>query len=103
MRLIGKLRLASYWKKHRDAKQWLEHWCAVVEAAEWKHLPDARETFPHADGGVKVGSGGTVTVFNVCGNKHRLVTAIKYEIGAVFILRIMTHAEYGRERWKESL
>ncbi len=61
-----------------------------------------RISFPHADA-VRVGSGNSVTVFKVAGNKYRLVTAIHYNRQIVYTLRLMAHAEYSREKWKEQL
>jgi mRNA interferase HigB len=58
--------------------------------------------FPHADA-VRVASDHEVTVFNVGGNKFRLVTAIHYSAQRVYVLRLMTHAEYSRDSWKETL
>ena len=42
-------------------------------------------------------------VFNVGGNKYRLIVAIHYNVGLVFVLRTLTHAEYSKGTWKESL
>jgi mRNA interferase HigB len=57
---------------------------------------------PHADA-VKATSGNDLVVFNPCGNKYRLVTAIHFNRRKLYILRFMTHAEYNKERWKEQL
>jgi mRNA-degrading endonuclease HigB of HigAB toxin-antitoxin module len=57
--------------------------------------------FPHADQ-VKVSSGRTVTVFNLT-NAYRLVTAIHYNPQCVYILHVLTHAEYDRNGWKATL
>lgn len=43
---------------------------------------------------------GNCVVFNIGGNRFRLVTRILYPSQKVFILRVMTHAEYDNERWK---
>lgn len=61
-----------------------------------------RAVFPSADP-VKVSSGKTVHVFNVKGNAYRLVTAIHYNRGKIFVLQFLTHADYSKDRWKESL
>jgi mRNA interferase HigB len=58
--------------------------------------------FPAADQ-VRVASGNPVVVFNVCGNTYRLICAIHYDTGKVFLLRFLTHAEYDKERWKGEL
>lgn len=44
-----------------------------------------------------------MTVFDIGGNKYRLVTAIHYNRQLIYVLRIMTHAEYDKEKWKEQL
>jgi mRNA interferase HigB len=42
-------------------------------------------------------------VFNICGNAYRLICAIHYNTGKVFLLRFLTHAEYDKDRWKDEL
>ncbi len=61
-----------------------------------------RRDFPSADG-VPVGGGEMVIVFNIGGNKYRLVTAIHYNTGILYTLRVPTHADYNRGRWKHQL
>lgn len=74
----------------------------LTQGALWACLDDVRATFPHADL-VKVQSGRKVVVFNIAGNRFRLVTAIHFNLGKVFVLRFMSHADYSRDRWKEQL
>ena len=74
----------------------------IACGAQWKSLEDVRRTFPHADL-VQVGSGKSATVFNVCGNKHRMATAIHYNTGKIFVLELMSHAEYSKNQWKDRL
>jgi mRNA interferase HigB len=62
---------------------------------------DIRRTYPAADGGVRVASGGQVTVFNVSGNKYRLVVVVMFVGQTVVVLDVMTHAEYSRGQWKQ--
>lgn len=59
-------------------------------------------TYLSADG-VKVESGRDATVFNIRGNKYRLITAIHYNIQAIYVMRFLTHAEYSKNTWKDSL
>ena len=61
-----------------------------------------RRTYPSADA-VRVRSGRQVLVFNVCGNAYRLVVAAHFNRQIIYTLRWMTHAEYSKERWKETL
>jgi mRNA interferase HigB len=102
MWVVTKRRLLEYWTRHPDARNWLENWHKIACETRWKGFADVRRTFPHADM-VKVGSGNSVAVFNVCGNKHRMIAAIHYNSGKVFVLRLMPHAEYSRDQWKERL
>ena len=80
----------------------LDAWARLALSAAWKNLVDTRKTIPHADQ-VRVKSGRTVTVFNVCGNDFRLITAIHYDRLKVFILDFLTHAEYNKDTWKSRL
>jgi mRNA interferase HigB len=102
MWIVTKRRLREYGSQHPGVWGWLENWYNIACEATWKDLDDVRRTFPHADA-VKVGSGRSATVFNVCGNKHRMITAIRYNTSKVFVLDLMPHAEYSRGRWKERL
>ena len=74
----------------------------MVEAATWHNLKDVRQTFPHADL-VQVTSGRTVIVFNIGGNNYRLIVGISYPLQAVNVLTVLTHAEYDKEKWKQTL
>jgi mRNA interferase HigB len=74
----------------------------LAMAARWTSLQDVRATFSHADG-VTVKSGRTVVVFNIAGNKWRLITAIHYNRQLLFTLIVLTHAEYSRGKWKDML
>jgi mRNA interferase HigB len=102
MRLITWKRLEQWSTQYPDAGAWLSNWAATVQQATWAHLPDVRQAYPHADE-VLVKSGKPVTVFNVKGNRYRLITAIHYNTGTVFAMRLMTHADYSKDRWKEVL
>ena len=52
---------------------------------------------------VTVRSGRKVVIFKIGGNSYRLITAIHYNRGRLFVLRFMTHAEYSKERGKKEL
>ena len=100
MTVFGEKVLERYWKKHRDAQAWLKNWLALARAAQWENIEDVHLMDRDADGGVKVRSGGTVTVFNVRGNRHRLIVSIDYELQIVLIHECMTHAQYSKNLWK---
>ena len=100
MRVIKPATLRGYWARHRSARRSLEEWLVKAQAARWKSIEDVRRTYPHADA-ASVASGATVTIFNIKGNAFRLIAAIHYNTGIVFIRDFMTHAEYSKSKWKE--
>jgi mRNA interferase HigB len=100
VRIIKTTALRDYGRRFPKAANAVADWARLARAGEWRNLAEARRTFPHADA-VKVRSGRTVTVFNVCGNDFRLITAIHYDRRKVFILGFLTHAEYTRAFWKQ--
>jgi mRNA interferase HigB len=100
MRVITKRRLEQFYKEHNDAKTPLERWYLIVCKAKWKSFDDLKKIFSSADQ-VKVGSRNIVTVFNIAGNKYRLIAAIHYNAGRLYVLDIMTHEEYENDRWKD--
>ena len=58
------------------------------------------EIYPHADA-VDTPTSGTLTVFNICGNKYRLIVRIKYAWRLINIRCVLSHKEYDRNKWKE--
>lgn len=88
--------------EHASSEEVLRRWYKVVDKAYWKNWADVKATFPHADL-VRGYSGTTLVVFNVGGNAYRLVVRVLFEYGRVYIKRVMTHAEYSKDRWKETL
>ncbi len=103
MQVLNQKVLEKYWKKHANAKAWLRGWLRTVGSDEckWQSIPDVRKGYPAADGGVKVDSGGNVTVFDAGGNKHRPITSIVYAKQVVVIHEVMPHSEYTKDLWKE--
>ena len=102
MRLIKRNTLSEYARRFPKAATPLDDWARLALSAAWKNLVDTRKTFPHADQ-VKVKSGRTVAIFNVCGNDFRLITAIHYDRRKVFVLNFLTHAEYSKDTWRTRL
>lgn len=102
MRIITKRRILDYAKQHPNAAANLTAWITVASAAKWRSIADVRQVFPHADLAT-ARSSKNVTIFNIAGNHHRLITAIHYNTGSIFILKILTHAEYSKDRWKNDL
>lgn len=102
MRIITKRRILDYAKQHSNASANLSAWFTVASAAKWQSITDVRKVFPQADLAT-VGSSKTVTIFNIAGNHHCLITAIHYNTRGIFILKILTHADYSKDRWKNDL
>ena len=102
MRIITRKRLREFAKRYPDAAEPLEKWEQLVSEAEWESLQDVRDVFRHADG-VTVASAKIVTVFNIGGNKYRLIAAMHYNRQRVYVLRLLTHAEYSKNLWKNNL
>jgi mRNA interferase HigB len=100
MRVLNEPLIEKFVKWHGDAREWLLNWLVVARAATWRSIEDVRLAYPAADGGVRVRSGATVTVFDVGGNKYRMITSIIYQTETVIILELMTHAQYSSDRWK---
>jgi mRNA interferase HigB len=87
-------RLREFWEIHPNAESVLQSWCKIVEKAEWQTFAEVRKDFPSADQ-VK-----RLTVFNIAGNKYRLVARIEFQQQRIYIRQVMTHAEYDKEKWK---
>lgn len=102
MRVIKRLALRDFWERWPTAQQPLENWYRDTVAAAWKSFPHVKATFGQTDV-AKVDSGNTVAVFDIGGNKFRLIAKISYEKGKVYVLRVLTHKEYDQGRWKEQL
>jgi mRNA interferase HigB len=99
MRVISKARLKRFWELpgHDDAEGPLRAWYTHVNSrtVSWGAWADVKADFARAS------IVGSCVVFNIGGNKYRLVTRILYRSQKVFVLKAMTHAEYDEDRWKE--
>lgn len=72
-----------------DSRVALERWYHITEEAEWKNLAELKRDFPSADY-----VGNQHYVFNIKGNKYRLVVVIKFVMGYIFVRFVGTHTEY---------
>jgi mRNA interferase HigB len=102
MRIVTEPFLQKMGARYLEARPWLEAFRKNVRTARWKNLAELRRTYPHADL-VTVESGRTIVVFNVAGNKYRLIAAVHFNRQIIFTLRLLTHAEYSKETWKNEL
>lgn len=102
MRIFTRKGLRDFSRRYPDIADAIEKFERIVQEAEWGSLQDVRRIYPHADA-VTVASGRTATVFNLGGNKYRLVVAIHYNTQRLYVLCLLTHAEYSRDLWKDNL
>ncbi len=85
----GSLKL--FWEKHQDSTEALKTWCKLLRNLNFRDFHELKEYFGSAD---QLGNGRVV--FNIKGNKYRIVSRINYSKGRVFIRFIGTHAQYNR-------
>lgn len=91
MRVITKGALQAYWKRRgrEDAEQPLRAWYAEASKAAWKSPEDIKTKYRSASF-----VADNRVVFNIAGNKHRLVVHLNYELGIVLVKFVGTHREY---------
>ncbi|MGR9108990.1 MAG: type II toxin-antitoxin system HigB family toxin [Gammaproteobacteria bacterium] len=94
MHVIAKPALAAFWRTHPDAEKPLLAWHRIMESAVFADFNELRKTFASAD------YVNGLTVFNIGGNKYRLIAAIHYNRHKVYIRHVLTHADYDRNDWK---
>ncbi len=95
MHIITRSRLVEFWEKYSNAETSLRTWYKLTSLAQWQNFIELREVFPSAD------QVGNLTVFNIGGNKYRLIVLVDYIYQKVFIRHVLTHAEYDKEEWKD--
>jgi len=95
MHIITRKRLLDFAQKHPACKSGLEAWYRIIKHSKFNTIAELHKVFPSAD------QVGKLTVFNIGGNKARLIVAIHYNTQRVYIRHVLTHAEYDRNKWKE--
>lgn len=93
MRIVSHRKLVEFYQRdgHGDSQVALECWYHIAQHAEWRDLSDIKIDFPATDY-----VGNQHYVFNIRGNKYRLVVVVKFTIGHVFIRFVGTHSEYDK-------
>lgn len=79
---------------HSDVQKQLKDWYDIVKVAKWQSLIDVQTIYRDAE------AVGNFTVFNIKGNKYRLIVSIDYEAQLIYYKYFLTHAEYDKEDWK---
>ena len=94
MKLISNKALREFVDVHADAAQPLQDFRRLIEQGTFANFAQLRATFASVD---KVGER---YVFNIGGNKYRLVAAIAFKPGLVWVKAVLTHSEYDKGAWK---
>ena len=95
MHVIARPALVQFWMKYPDAKGPLEAWYRIIRREVFADFNALREIFGSAD------YVSPFTVFNIGGNKYRLIAVIHYNRRKVYIREVLTHREYDRGNWKQ--
>lgn len=91
MRIISKKILRDFWEGHSDAEQSLKAWHAKVKLAEWKTSSDIKTDYRNASF-----VANNRVIFNIKGNTYRLVAAVNYDFGIIYIRFVGSHKEYDK-------
>ena len=94
MHVISRSKLRNYCKVHADCCDALDDWYVTASKSEWTNLLEVQAVYPRAE------SVSNFTVFNIKGNKYRLVVSINYERQVIYVKYVLTHAEYDKDYWK---
>jgi mRNA interferase HigB len=95
MNVISRKKPEEFWQESPDSEAPLRNWYNTCRKARWKNLDETRKIYPHAD------PVGDCTVFNVGGNKFRLITKIRYQYQRIYVIHVLTHKDYDKGKWKD--
>lgn len=91
MRILSRSTLRDFWEIHPDAEEALKTWYSEASQADWQAPLDVKTYHRNAS----IIANDRV-VFNIKGNTYRLIVAIRYDLGIIFIRFIGTHTEYDK-------
>lgn len=94
MHIISRKRLREFWELNSSALLPLDEWYKRLKKINPTNLAELRKIFPTAD------LLGKCTVFNVGGNKYRVITKIDFRRQTVYVRFVLTHSEYDKNKWK---
>jgi len=97
MKVLGKPRLQCFWEDYPRAKKPLQNWIKIVEEANWKNWAQLKTTFNKAD---FIPEEEKFVVFDIGGNKYRLITIVNFAEQIVIVKEVLTHREYDKGKWK---
>src|SRR6266849_3881272 len=91
--VFGEAAIAAFARKHPTSRKALQRFVTIARAAVWPHFPAVKETFPATDYAPATGT----LIFNIGGNKYRLIARVDFEEQLLMIQTMLTHQEYDRE------
>lgn len=91
MRVISTAKIIEFYRKHQDAEQPLKAWLAEVKNADWQTPQEIKAHYRN----VSFFANNRI-VFNIKGNDYRIIVAVAYRLGAMYIKFIGTHSEYDK-------
>jgi mRNA interferase HigB len=94
MRIIAKPALVRFWSKEPDSKTPLQAWYSICSKTDFDNFAQLKQTFRTAD---KVGK---FVVFDIGGNKYRLIAHVHFNRAKIYIRAVLTHAQYDMGHWK---
>lgn len=94
MRIISPKKLRDFWLKNKESEVSLTEWLKNVKLADWNNFSELRNTYNHAD------VYKCCVIFDVGGNKYRVIAKIKYEYKIVYIRYVLAHHEYDGKKWQ---
>ena len=97
MNVISKRGLFERAAKYADATTALQTWFDTAVRAEWGSLEDIRKLYPATD------MLGDLAIFNIRGNKYRLIVRMLFQFKQIYIKEFLTHADYDKGAWKKWL
>ena len=97
MNVISKRGLFEKASRHPDVTVAIQDWFDAARAAEWRNLEEVRQTYPATD------MVGALAIFNIKGNRYRLIARMAFPYRRIYIKELLTHAEYTKGAWKKWL
>jgi mRNA interferase HigB len=95
MHVISKKVLRQFWEKYPDSQIPLTRWLKIMDKQGFSNFASLRSVFPSVD------QVGDLTVFNIGGNKYRLIASVHFNRDKIYIRYVLTHLEYDKGGWKK--
>lgn len=96
MNVISRKKIVDFYKKHAEVREALLSWYYEASSSDWQIPQDIKDRYSSASF-----IGNNFVIFNIKGNKYRLVTKVAYNTKTVYIKWIGTHSEYDKMNFRE--